>query len=364
MSRIFINYRRQDSEGYVGRLFDHLIQHFDRNDVFMDVDNIKPGSDFVTQLEEAVALCDVFIAVIGPQWLTITDEQGQRRLDQWDDFVRLEVESALKQNKLVIPVLVGQARMPAPHQLPEELVLLARRNAVELSHQRFAYDVQKLVEAIRGAISSGQFLKTPSDGATRRQKEAALKQLRIELIGATASPLYQHRTENGCFPVLGEGNPDAAILFIGEAPGKTEAQQGRPFIGPSGAVLDELLGSIHLQRSDVYLTNLVLDEPPEKRDPLPHEIAFYEPFVDRIIDTIQPVVLVTLGRFAMQYVLKKLNLPEKNALISKVHGKLIRAQLPYGEIYVVPLFHPAMVLYNPSQKETLRKDFEKLKLFV
>ena len=76
MSRIFINYRRQDSEGYVGRLFDHLIQHFDRNDVFMDVDNIKPGSDFVTQLEEAVALCDVFIAVIGPQWLTITDEAG------------------------------------------------------------------------------------------------------------------------------------------------------------------------------------------------------------------------------------------------------------------------------------------------
>lgn len=364
MSRIFINYRRQDSEGYVGRLFDHLVQHFDRNDVFIDVDNIPPGTDFVTQLEEAVAMCDVFIAVIGPQWLNITDEQGQRRLDQWDDFVRLEAASALKQNKLVIPVLVGQARMPAPHQLPQDIAPLARRNAVELSHQRFAYDMQKLVDAIRGAISSGQFLKQAADAATRRNKEAALKQLRIELVGATESPLYHHRSENGYFPVLGEGNPDAAILFIGEAPGVTEVQQGRPFIGPSGAVLDELLNSIRLQRNDVFLTNLVLDNPSEKRDPLPAEIAFYEPYVDRIIDIVQPVVLVTLGRFAMQYLLKKLDLTEKKATITQIHGKLIKAQLPYGEIHVVPLFHPAMVLYNPSQKDTLRKDFEKLKLFV
>lgn len=364
MSRIFINYRRQDSEGYVGRLYDHLIQHFDRNDVFIDVDNIPPGTDFVTKLEEAVANCDVFIAVIGPQWLNITDEQGQRRLDQWDDFVRLEAAIALKQNKLIIPVLVGQARMPAPHQLPEDITMLARRNAIELSHQRFSYDVQKLIEAIRGAISSGQFLKTPADAGTRRQKETALKQLRIELIGATESPLYQHRADNGYFPVLGEGNPDAALLFIGESPGITEAQQGRPFIGPSGAVFDELLGNIHLQRSDVFVTNLLLDTPSAKRDPLPDEIAFYEPFVDRIIDIIQPVVLVTLGRFAMQYLLKKLDLPEQKTPISKVHGKLIKASLPYGEIHVVPLYHPAMVLYNPSQKATLRSDFERLKLFV
>ena len=317
MNRIFINYRRQDSEGYVGRLYDHLIQHFDRNDVFVDVDSIPPGSDFVTELEEAVATCDVFIAVIGPQWLTITDEQGQRRLDQWDDFVRLEVASALKQNKMVIPVLVGQARMPAPSQLPEDIAPMARRNAIELSHQRFAYDLQKLVNAIRGAVSLGQFLKPPSDAATHRRKETALKQLSVELVGATKSPLYRYRVENGYFPVLGEGNPDAAILFIGKSPGMTEAQQGRPFIGPSGAVLDELLNNVRLQRSDVFLTNLILDNPPEKRDPLPAEIAFYEPFVDRIIDIIQPVVLVTLGRFAMQYVLKKLNLPEKNITIKQ-----------------------------------------------
>src|SRR5512145_3125697 len=105
MSRIFINYRRQDSEGYVGRLYDHLVQHFEPGDVFMDVDDIAPGADFVQVLEEAVAGCDVCIVVIGPAWSAAADDSGQRRLDQWDDFVRIEIATALKQNKLVIPVL-------------------------------------------------------------------------------------------------------------------------------------------------------------------------------------------------------------------------------------------------------------------
>ena len=112
MSRIFINYRRQDSEGYVGRLYDHLARHFEPTDVFMDVDSIPPGADFVTVLEEAVAACDVFIAVIGQHWITISDEAGTRRIDLWNDFVRIEIASALKQGKIVIPVLVERARMP------------------------------------------------------------------------------------------------------------------------------------------------------------------------------------------------------------------------------------------------------------
>src|SRR5687767_9864927 len=112
MSRIFINYRRQDTEGYVGRLYDYLARHFERDDLFMDVDSIPPGADFVTVLENAVAACDVFIAMIGPHWLTAADEAGSRRLDHWNDFVRIEIASALKQGKLVIPVLVGRARMP------------------------------------------------------------------------------------------------------------------------------------------------------------------------------------------------------------------------------------------------------------
>jgi uracil-DNA glycosylase family 4 len=364
MSRIFINYRRQDSEGYVGRLYDHLVQHFERDDVFMDVDAIQPGADFVQTLEQAVAACDVFIAVIGPHWLAASDESGERRLDQWNDFVRIEITSALKHDKLVIPVLVGGARMPSPADLPEDLAALARRNAVELSHHRFGYDMGRLVEALKNTLPAHPSFKAAADSATLRRKEEALKALRVELVGATDSPLYTFRNENRLFPVLGEGNPDANIVFIGESPGKYEAEIGRPFCGPSGEVLDELLDTVGLKREDIYLTNLVLDRPPEKRAPTPEEIAFYTPFVDRLLDIIQPAVIVPLGAFASQYILKKLDLPEQRGKISQLHGKLIKTQAQYGELHIVPMFHPAVVLYHASKKDVLRRDFEKLRLFV
>jgi uracil-DNA glycosylase len=364
MSRIFINYRRQDSEGHVGRLFDHLTRHFESGDIFMDVDSIRPGADFVQTLEDAVAACDVLIAIIGPQWLNAADDAGNRRLDQWNDFVRIEIASALKQNKLVIPVLVGRATMPAPDALPDDLVGLARRNAIELSHQRFAYDVEKLVSAIKDTVPPDPSMKPRSDNETIRRKGALLKQVRDDLVNAMASPLYQFRIDSRSFPVLGEGNPDANIMFIGESPGKNEAEQGKPFCGPSGDVLNDMLRTINLKRDDVFVTNLLLDRPPEKREPMPEELAFYIPFVDRIIDIIRPTVIAPLGRFAMQYLLKKLDLPEKRSTIGQLHGKLIKTQAHYGEIHVIPLYHPAVVLYSASQKETLRKDFEKLKLFI
>jgi uracil-DNA glycosylase len=109
---------------------------------------------------------------------------------------------------------------------------------------------------------------------------------------------------------------------------------------------------------------VLMDRPPEKRDPTAEEIAFYTPFVDRIVNIIQPAVIVTLGRFAMYYILKKFDLPEKRGKISQLHGKLLKTQAHYGEIHIVPLYHPAVVLYSASQKETLQADFEKLKLFV
>lgn len=364
MSRIFINYRRQDSEGYVGRLYDHFVQHFDPADVFMDVDAIPPGADFVQLLEEAVSACEVFITVIGPLWLSAADETDQRRIDQWNDYVRIEIASALKQNKFVIPVLVGSARMPSPADLPEDIAALARRNAVEISHQRFNYDVQRLISAIKSAVPANASIKPAADAAVLGPKADAIKALRDELINATGSPLYAFRNENRYFPVLGDGNPDANLLFIGEAPGKNEAEQGRPFVGPSGDIFDEMLGGIGLTRADIFMTNMILDRPPEKRPPTPEEIAFYGPFVDRVIDIVQPAVIVPLGRVAMEYILKKLDLPEKRQKISQLHGKLIKAQLSYGEIHVVPMYHPAVVLYSASQKETLRKDFEKLRLFV
>lgn len=362
MSRIFINYRRQDSEGYAGRLYDHLSRHFAAQDIFMDVTSIAPGVDFVQALDEAVAGCDVFLALIGPGWLSATDETGQRRLDQWNDYVRLEIASALRQAKYVIPVLVGQARMPAPDALPEDIAPLARRNAFELGRQ-FAADVEQLVGVVRGVVPAGARGKAAPDSAEHARKAAALKALRDELVGATGSPLYHFRNENRFFPVVGDGNPDASLLFIGEAPGKFEAAEGRPFVGPSGEVLDEMLRGIGLRREDVFVTNLLLDHP-GKRDPLPEEIAFYAPFVDRVIDIIRPAVIVPLGRFAMQHLLGKLDLPEKRGKISQLHGKLIKTRLGYGEIHVVPMYHPAVVLYSASQKDILRKDFERLKLFI
>lgn len=364
MSRIFINYRRQDSEGYVGRLYDHLVQHFGRDQLFMDVDDIKPGADFVSELEKAVTACDVVLSVIGPHWLNAADDSGLRRLDLWNDFVRIEIATALSQNKVVIPVLVGKARMPAPSDLPEDISMLSRRNAFELSHARFAGDVQKLVEIIQASMTPKGATKPDTTSEIVRQKSAAIKQIRDDLVNATTSPLYQHRIESRYFPVLGDGNPDANIVFIGESPGKAEAESGTPFIGPSGEVLDEMLGSINLKRADVYLTNMLLDRPPDNHDPLPEELAFYAPFVDRLIDVIQPKVIVTLGRFAMQHILKKLDLPEKRGKISQLHGKLIKAQMPYGEIHIVPLYHPAVVLYSATQRDILLKDFQKLKLFI
>jgi len=373
MSRIFLNYRRQDSEGYVGRLYDTLAQYFDRADIFMDVDNIKPGADFVTALEEAVAGCDVFLAVIGPIWATIADDKGVRRLENWNDFVRIELASALKQGKLVIPVLVGRAQMPTPSDLPDDLAPLVRRNAIEITHQRFTYDVERLAKVIKEFFGDSPAVAPPASAPTptpavpvapNPQKEALFKAVRADLVDATASPLYAIRSQKRYFPVIGEGSLDAKIMLIGAAPGVHEAEQGRPFIGPSGDILEEMLNIIQLKRTDVFITNLVLDYPGEKRDPTVAEIAFYGPFLDRLIDIVQPRIIATLGGFAMDYILKKLDLPEKREKIGQIHGKLIKTRMHYGEIHVVPMYHPAVVLYSMTQKEPLKKDFAKLKLFI
>jgi DNA polymerase len=364
MSRIFINYRRQDSEGYVGRLYDHLLKHYAPHDIFMDVRSIEPGADFVQVLEDAVAACDVFISVIGPQWSTLRDDQGERRIDQWNDFVRIEIASALKQNKLVIPVLVGRAKMPSPAELPDDLKLLARRNAIELSHQRFGADVEDLINFVRSTVPSHPSFKRQADSPLLEKKRDQLKALRAKLVAAEDSPLYAYRTAQRLYPVLGEGNPDANILFVGEAPGKFEAEQGVPFVGPSGDILDEMLATVGLARADVFVTNIVLDRLPENREPNPDEIAYYGQYLNQIIEIIEPALIVTLGRFAMGYVLKKYDLAEKRGKISELHGKLLKTRAPYGDLHIVPLYHPAVVLYSMTKKDTLREDFGKLKLFI
>ena len=148
MARIFISYRRDGSGGWAGRLDDWLSRHFGRDNVFMDINTIEPGLDFVEVIEQAVGQCDALIALIGKQWLTLSDDTGRRRLDNPEDFVRLEIAAALARNIRVIPVLVEGALMPRSTDLPDVLKLLARRNAHEISDRRFPYDVDQLIEVL------------------------------------------------------------------------------------------------------------------------------------------------------------------------------------------------------------------------
>ena len=149
MSSIFICYRRGSSSGWAGRLSQALRSAFGDTSVFMDIEALAPGADFVIALENALRSCDCFLSLIGPDWVSITDEAGRRRLDDPHDFVRLELSTALQRNVDVIPVLVGGARIPKAEELPEPLVDLTRRQVHELTDTRWDYDCQNLIYAIK-----------------------------------------------------------------------------------------------------------------------------------------------------------------------------------------------------------------------
>jgi uracil-DNA glycosylase len=154
--------------------------------------------------------------------------------------------------------------------------------------------------------------------------------------------------------VPGNGNPRAAIMFIGEAPGKNEDLQGVPFVGAAGKFLATMLASIQLRREDIYITNIVKYRPPENRDPLPEEIAACEPWLHEEIRIINPAVIVTLGRHALEHFL-----PGKK--ISDVHGQAFRRSFPdIGERVFFALYHPAAALYNGSMRTVLLEDFQKV----
>ena len=146
---IFVSYRRDDAEGEAGRLYDDLARAFGSDSVFIDVAGIAPGLDFRQAIDSNVAVCGVFLAVMGPRWIDIAAADGTRRLDNTSDFVRLEVASALARNIPVVPVLVRGAAMPAPEHLPESIRDLAFRNAVELSHSRWSFDTDQLLRALK-----------------------------------------------------------------------------------------------------------------------------------------------------------------------------------------------------------------------
>ena len=150
--RIFLSYRREDSSGYAGRLFDHIKQHFGKDRVFMDISNIEPGVDFVDSIEKALSSCDTFLVLIGKNWLNCRDASGNRRLDDPDDFIRIETSAALKRDVRVFPILVKGAEMPSARDLPEDMARLARRNAHELSDQRWDFDCNELLQVLEKIV--------------------------------------------------------------------------------------------------------------------------------------------------------------------------------------------------------------------
>ncbi len=147
-SRIFVSYRRDDTAYPSGWLFDKLAQHFGRDQVFKDIDSIQLGDDFGEVITAAVAQCDVLLALIGLRWLTIIDEGGRRRLDNPNDFVRLEIEAAITRQVRIIPVLVEGARMPRADELPPSMAKLARRQALQLSPSQFDFDTNRLLKVL------------------------------------------------------------------------------------------------------------------------------------------------------------------------------------------------------------------------
>lgn len=173
----------------------------------------------------------------------------------------------------------------------------------------------------------------------------SLEQVAAEVRACTRCDLHKTRTQG----VPGAGNPTADILFIGEGPGYHEDKQGLPFVGRSGKYLEKLLALINLTRDDVFITNVVKSRPPDNRDPLPAEIAACKGYLDRQIALIDPLVIVTLGRFSMARYFP-------NGKITKIHGQ---AMIEGGRAFI-PLFHPAAVLRNQSLEPVMEEDFRSI----
>lgn len=168
--------------------------------------------------------------------------------------------------------------------------------------------------------------------------------------------LYKKRK----FPVIGQGDHKAKIMFIGEAPGKNEDLTGSPFCGRSGEVLNKLLNGIGMERKSVYIANVIKCRPPLNRDPEDKEIKACSGYIERQIEIINPNIIVTLGRYSMKFVMEKFGLEKDIDVISKVHGRVFES----GNKRIAAFYHPAVSVYNPNMFKVLKKDFEILKRYA
>lgn len=181
-------------------------------------------------------------------------------------------------------------------------------------------------------------------------KNNLLRQIETDIIKNNVCPHLAKKAKN---LVMGDGNINAEIVLIGEAPGKNEDEQGLPFVGAAGKFLNEMLESVGMKRDDVYITNIVKYRPPNNRDPSPDEKTAFWPYLVRQIDVIRPKLVATLGRHGMEYFLP-------NQKISQIHGQAKRVTIGDYKLVIVPLYHPAAALYNGSLRQTLIRDFKRI----
>ncbi len=189
------------------------------------------------------------------------------------------------------------------------------------------------------------------------KRDEKLRKIKEEVLACKKCSLYKTRQ----YPVIGAGDHQAKIMFIGEAPGAQEDKTGRPFCGRAGAILDELLASVEIKRESIYITNIIKCRPPANRDPEEQEIKNCSPYLERQIEIIQPQIICSLGRFAMVFLMEKFGLKDEIQQISKIHGKVFNTKKGSQEIKIIPFYHPAVAAYNSNMKETLITDFEVLK---
>lgn len=187
-----------------------------------------------------------------------------------------------------------------------------------------------------------------------------LKEIKEEVVRCKKCSLRKTRI----LPVVGQGSHEAKAMFIGEAPGANEDKTGVPFCGNSGKILDELFKSIGYKREDAYICNILKCRPPSNRDPLPVEKTACVPYLKRQIEVIKPRVICPMGNHAAAFLLAEFGLSNEIAGISKMRGRIFEAKASFGKIKIIPLYHPAVAVYNANTKDDLKKDFQILKEFL
>ena len=180
-----------------------------------------------------------------------------------------------------------------------------------------------------------------------------LKEIEEKIKSCTKCKLHEYRTN----AVPGDGPENAKIMLVGEAPGRFEDIQGKPFVGAAGKLLNEILNEVGIKREDVYITNIVKCRPPNNRDPTDEEITKCSPYLDLQISTIRPKLIIGLGRHSSKYLVEKFG--AKFTRISAVHGKLFHFTTIFGDFYVMPSYHPAAAIYNKSLRSSIVEDLKR-----